>query len=328
MAKIAAALRDRGTPAEEVRETNMAWVFLTRDAVFKAKKPVRSALSDCRSLRARRDACNEELRLNRRLAPDVYLGLSRLTRLQGGSFAIDGDGATAEWLVHMRRLEAARFLDQAIRSGDATPGEIAAAADRLTRFHAGAARPPIGHFRYLGRYRHEIQELRHLLNEPPFQEFAPHLDRLAELLDQFLADDIGLILSRLDDGHVVDGHGDLRPEHVWLGPPVLIIDCLEGSADHRALDPYEEYATLAMECAALGARGVQEVLFERAAMVLGPVPPPRLIAFYTVFRATLRTRQALAHLLDPTPRTPEKWVPQAARYLALAEEAALSLEGG
>lgn len=326
VAAVAEMLRDStGAPAE-VRETSMAWVFLTPALAYKMKKPIRRNSIDFTSLDLRHDACAGEVRLNRRLAADVYLGLSRLARDRDGTLALDGPGATLEWLVRMRRLSDAGFLDRRLEAGTITEAGIDAVAERLARFHRTrrAEHPPAES--YLGRYRENIGETRDLLGEPPFAQAAPRLARLTALLARVLDEEPALLLSRLHAGRVVEGHGDLRPEHVWLGPPIRVIDCLELARLFRLLDPFEEYATLAMECAALGADRVGPRLRAVACRRLDDDPGDRLWAFYTAYRATFRARQALAHLLDPAPRTPGKWPPQAERYLAAAERAAAILE--
>lgn len=326
VAAVAALLRGSSGAPVDVRETSMAYVFLTPALAYKMKKPVRRNSFDFTHLDRRHDACAGEVRLNRRLAADVYLGLSRLARDRDGTLALDGPGATVEWLVRMRRLADAGFLDHRLACGDASGDDIDAVADRLARFHRTrpAEHPSVES--YLGRYRETIRETRDLLGAAPFAEAAPRLARLTALLARVLEEEPALLLRRLRMERVVEGHGDLRPEHVWLGPPVQIIDCLELARLFRLLDPFEEYATLAMECAALGADWVGRRLRKAARQRLQDDSGDRLWAYYTAHRATFRARQALAHLLDPAPRTPGKWQPQAERYLAEAERAAAILE--
>lgn len=327
-AKIAAveAALSHDAPVERC-ETSMAWVFLTADHAYKMKKPIRRRIFDFRTLEQRRHACAEEIRLNRRLAQDVYIGLSRLVRAPDGTLSLDGEGEdTVEWLVRMRRLPDRRFLDRALMDRTATEVDVKAVADRLARFHRSLSPTPLSPHAYLARYRSDLEETRSLLAEAPFAETAPQFTRLVALLEGVLDEQPDLLLGRLTARRIVEGHGDLRPEHVWLGPPVLIIDCLEAVRDFRLLDPFEEYATLAMECAILGADWVGPRLYRELFDQLGDRPDARLRAFYTAHRATLRARQALAHLLDTAPRTPEKWRPQAHLYLREAEAAAAILE--
>lgn len=325
-ATIRAALEDTLRTDVELRETSMAWVFLTPDHVYKMKRPVHRRFFDFRSLEARHHACDEELRLNRRLAPDVYLGLSRLTRTAAGAVTLDGTGETVEWFVRMRRLPEARFLDHALALGTATERDIEAVAATLAGFHAATPVVRPGPRAFLERYREDLDETRAALADGPFRQHSDIFDRLLNALETVLADETDLLLDRLDRGRVREGHGDLRPEHVWLGPPVLIIDCLEAARALRLLDPFEEYATLAMECGVLGADWVGPLLLARVSAALGDWPGDRLLAFYTTHRATLRARQALAHLLVSSPRTPERWRPLAERYLAAAARAAAILE--
>ncbi|SPH18805.1 hypothetical protein DEA8626_02350 [Defluviimonas aquaemixtae] len=326
-AKIDAVERALGPNAPvERRETSMAWVFLTADRAYKMKKPIRRRIFDFSTTDLRRHACSEELRLNRRLAPDVYLGLSQLKRALGGVLSLDGEGETVEWLVRMRRLPDARFLDRALANGAVTEADIIAIARRLTRFHQSLPPEVPSSNEYLSRFQSDLEETRSFLPKKSFADEASRFERLTALLASVLAMEPGLLLTRLTDRRVVEGHGDLRPEHVWLGPPVLIIDCLEAARGLRLLDPFEEYATLAMECATIDEDWVGKLLFREATKRMDDRPDARLSAFYTAHRATLRARQALAHLLDPTPRTPAKWRPLARRYLVEAERAAAILE--
>jgi aminoglycoside phosphotransferase family enzyme len=133
-------------------------------------------------------------------------------------------------------------------------------------------------------------------------------------------------LRRLDSGRVVEGHGDLRPEHICLGPVPQIIDCLEFRADLRSLDPVDELAFLAMECERIGAHGVEQVLFRRYRLRTHDSPPPELMNFYKVIGALVRARIAILHLQESPVRDPAKWPKRAAEYLAIATRASQHLD--
>jgi aminoglycoside phosphotransferase family enzyme len=130
-----------------------------------------------------------------------------------------------------------------------------------------------------------------------------------------------MLADRVAEGRIVEGHGDLRPEHVCLEDPPVIIDCLEFAPALRLVDPFEELCFLSMECAVLDARWIGKMLVERLSAELKDLPAQPMLGFYTAARAVLRARQALAHLLAPSPRTPEKWLPLAGRYLDEAKGA-------
>lgn len=325
VAFLSAPETHQGVDRVEARETRMAWVFLAGDRVLKLKKPVRYPFLDYSTVEKRHRVCADEVRLNRRLAPDVYLGLSRLTVERDGALAIDGDGPVADWLVVMRRLPDALMLDQAIRTGTATPGRLAAVGERLARFYRDLQPVPVAPDTYLSRFTRVLAENRRVFGHSAFNTAGSRGADISRRLQSLLTSEPEIVMDRAAARRIVEGHGDLRPEHVCLSDPPVIIDCLEFSRDLRLLDPFDELGYLTMECAALGAAWVRAALIDPCAELLQDRPTVRLMDFYTAYRATFRARQALAHLLDPHPRTPAKWIPQAVRYLEEAEAAAASL---
>ena len=121
--------------------------------------------------------------------------------------------------------------------------------------------------------------------------------------------------QRVEGGHILEGHGDLRPEHVFLGPPPQIIDCLEFEREFRILDLADDLALLAMECDRLGAFRIGEALFRIPAMAGAPAD---LIAFYKSYRAALRAKLAIWHLKDDSVTDHAAWIDRASDYMALA----------
>jgi aminoglycoside phosphotransferase family enzyme len=311
--------------AVEARETHMSWVFLTDQFAWKLKKPVLHPFLDYRSLDQRRRFCEAELRLNRRLAPDVYLAVVPLLRREDGHLTLRGPGEVVDWLVQMRRLPARLLLDAALESGGASRVAVARAAEHLAAFYRSAPPVAVPEAEYLHRFQHELALNRVTLHDGAYG--LPHDAPAAILgaLDAFLAEEREQILAPLRAGRIVEGHGDLRPEHVFLGEPPAVIDCLEFDRALRLLDPFEEIAFLAMECRLIGGAWAGGIFLRRVAAALGGPPSGRLFAFYTAFRACLRARLSVAHLQEPEPREPAKWRPRALRYLTQAEAACARL---
>ncbi|WP_349371326.1 hypothetical protein [Salinarimonas sp.] len=303
-----------------VIETTLSFVFLAGPRVYKLKKPLVSSVFDFSTLEKREADCRAEAALNARLAEGVYLGVVPLTRGPGG-LAIGGEGETVDWLVAMRRLPANRMLDRVIRAGRVTRGEIATLGERLAAFYARAQRPRVDPAHYPARFARQISEARMLLAEPVVADarapFAAALGRF----EARLAADRPLLEARALEGALVDGHGDLRPEHVCLTDPIAIFDCLEFSDALRIVDPLDEIAYLALECRRLGAPAVGPAVEAAVAERLGDDAPPRLVALYTAARALLRARQCLAHLLPRRKRRARAWRPLTRTYLSIAEEA-------
>jgi aminoglycoside phosphotransferase family enzyme len=306
--------------AVEVRETHMSWIFLTGSLVYKLKKPVRRPFLDLTTSDKRRYNCEEELRLNRRLAGDIYLRVLPLRVDQRGKPTLGAGGEIVDWLVEMKQLPAGDMLDERIRRGRVVDTDIVAVADRLAAFYQ--AEPPqiADGIAYIQHIRTESRINRGFLLQPRFgldgAETVAVLDRLDALMQRWSA----AIHERIVQGQIVEGHGDLRPEHVCLMHPPRIIDCLEFDRHMRLLDPYDEVGYLGLECAFMGAGWIRPLLLARLEETIGHKPDPRLLATYAAFRATMRARICLAHLIDPNPMEPGRWPDEARRYMALAAE--------
>jgi len=307
----------------DVRETHMSWVFLTEREVFKLKKPVSYPHLDFSTLEKRRANCEAEVQLNRRLAEDVYLGVLALRRDARGKLALGGDGEIIDWLVHMKRLPEADMLDRRIQGGRCTQADIERLADLLGGFYAARPEVPDGEA-FIIHLNAEQPINRSVLEAPdlPFRDAAaPLLDALDDAREQLRP----ALEARIAAGAMVEGHGDLRPEHVCLNDTPKIIDCLEFNRRMRIIDPFDEINYLGLECEVEGAVWIRPQLLSRLEAHIGARPEPELMALYGTFRMLLRARLSAAHLLEDHIREPEKWSPQTFRYLELAEREAVSL---
>lgn len=312
----------------DVCETHMSYVFLTETDAYKLKKPVRYPFLDFSTLVAREESCRAEVALNRRLAPDVYLGVTALTQTLDGRLALGGDGAVVDWLVRMRRLPAERMLDRLIVAQRLQPHDLTALADRLADFYATAARLDITPAHFVAGLEREHRANMALLAAPQFDLDRSELAAIDAALGHFFAAGRARLHARVAAGRVVEGHGDLRPEHVCLTDPPRVIDCLEFNRELRLVDWADEIAFLGLECALLGAPWVAATLRDPIAHRLHDTVPTALTAFYTALRACLRARLAVAHLLEPEPRDGARWLPRARAYLRLAHAACGDLVAG
>ena len=314
-------------PAENMarRETHMSWVFLAGARVYKLKKPVQFPYLDFSTLARREAACRAELVLNRRLAPDVYEAVVALVRTPQG-LAIGGEGEIVDWLVVMRRLDESQTLEHALAAGDLADQELDRLVATLVSFYRSADRvfvSPAGHLSY---WRRSLAYNRRILLDRRFDLSGGLVRRIDTAQRRFLVEKSELIADRVRGRHIVDGHGDLRPEHIWLGNSVRIIDCLEFNPALRAVDPLDEIAYLCIECERLGGADASAYIKRRALRALPNGAAEALFVFYRCYRATLRARLAIAHLLEPNPRTPEKWPRLTRTYLELAAADARLLE--
>lgn len=300
-------------------ETHRSWVFLTDRHAFKLKKPLEDSVADFRTLDARRRACEEEVRINQRLAPAVYLGVVALTAEPDTGLMLGGQGPIVEWLIHMRRLPGDQMLDVSIARGIVPTADLRRVARVLARFYRDSPPLTLAPADFRAHLRHEMDLNLNALTAPdaglPTARARPicarqlrFLDINAELFDQ-----------RLADGRIVDGHGDLRPQHVCLLPEPVIFDSLEFNARLRIVDAADELSFLGLECERLGAPYVAPILFEAYTRLVGDEPPPRLLDFYRAYRATMWARLSVSRTRALPPPAWGKWLDRAGAYLALAE---------
>jgi aminoglycoside phosphotransferase family enzyme len=206
-------------------QTHMSWVFLTARNAYKLKKPVRQDYLDFSSLSAREHYCREELRLNQRLAPGVYLDVVPLRRDARGELRMAGPGETVEWLVKMRRLPAERMLDRMIRSGTVQDARITELGEVLESFYRDAPRAALSSAEYVANCRAAVALNLRLLGDPRFDLDAGAPQRVHAALLALIERDAASFGARA--ARIVEAHGDLRPEHICLNSPPVIYDRLE-----------------------------------------------------------------------------------------------------
>jgi aminoglycoside phosphotransferase family enzyme len=310
---------DRPHKVEAV-ETHMSWVFLTENYAYKLKKPVRYEFLDFSTIDARHHDCEEEIRLNRRLARDVYIGLLPLTADADGNMVLGGDKTAIDWLVKMRRLPTEKMLDNAIKTQSVNETEITRFALMLARFYKGSPSIEISPSEYKQRFEAEIQDNLRILTTPAYglPIDLPPVVCAAQL--EFLKRESELFGGRVNEGRIIEAHGDLRPEHICLETEPVIIDSLEFKREFRILDPADELSFLALECERLGAPPfVTNLIFETYSRITSDTPPEKLVYFYKSCRAGLRAKLAIWHLRDPKLQDISKWLILARKYLDLAD---------
>jgi aminoglycoside phosphotransferase family enzyme len=273
---------------------------------------------DFSTLEARERDCLEEVRLNRRLAANVYYGVVPLTVDPQSTLQLAGNGETIDWLVKMRRLPAARMLDYAIARGTVREADVRNVGTVLTRFYTQLPSVVITPATYRQRLARDIQANRRELALPTYALPLALVESVLTVQLAFLEREPGLFDRRVQAGKIVEAHGDLRPEHICLEEPPVIIDCLEFNRNLRLLDTVSELAFLALECERLGAPQVGDAVLDTYSRATGDRPPERLLAFYKSYHAGMRAKIAVWHLKEAHVRQPTTWIDKAKHYLQLA----------
>jgi uncharacterized protein len=279
--------------------THISWVFLTDHDVWKVKRPVDYAFLDYTTLERRQHFCHEEVRLNRRLAPDVYLGVVPIRRGPAGP-TLTGDGPIVDYAVHMRRLPDAASADALLRSGALTHDHLWLVATTLARFYA--ASPATAHYGAVETIGANVTE--------NFDQVRPFVGRFlsAATFDAVRDWQVGFLKrhadrfqARIDRDRVRDGHGDLRLEHVYFeGPTPLVLDCIEFNERFRMGDVASDAGFLAMELDARARPDLAASFLGRFALESNDYDLYDVVGFYLSYRAWVRAKVAAFLAADPS----------------------------
>ena len=304
--------------AVEVHQTHISVVFLAGPFAYKIKKPVDLGFLDFSTLEKRKHFCEEEVRLNRRLAPHVYLGILPIASssplpsggegpgVRGLNFG--GAGPAIEWAVQMKRLPNDATIESRLERDAVTPAQLSTLAERLAEFHRNAdANERIAAFGRFEIVAHNARE--------NFTQAAPLVgatvspgvfERVRVLTETFLSRLHDLIESRANRGVPRDTHGDLHLDHVYLFPgetppnDLVIIDCIEFTDRFRFADPVADVAFLAMDLSFHGRRDLARIVTDRYFQITGDNEGRRLLPFYSAYRAVIRAKVKGMELHDPT----------------------------
>jgi uncharacterized protein len=270
-------------PWAELRESHSAVVLLAGDRAYKLKKPVSLGFLDYGTRSAREAACRREVELNRRLAPDVYLGVGTMPEPASGQ---------GEPVVVMRRMPEHRRLSTLAAAGEVADDDLRRIARTLAAFHAGAERSPqitveggrdALRERWLANFR-QARAFHQLLGAAAVRE----VERLAL---RFLAGRGRLLDLRQAQSRVVDGHGDLLADDIFCLPDgPRLLDCLEFDDRLRYVDQLDDVAFLAMDLERLGAPGAAAELLHRYLEFSGDPAPASLVHHYVAYRAFVRAK--------------------------------------
>jgi aminoglycoside phosphotransferase family enzyme/predicted kinase len=280
-------------PADRVElvETHISWVLLAGDRVYKIKKPVNLGFLDFTTLALRRRFCQDEVRLNRRLTSDIYLGV---VEIKGSAEAprFEGRGPTLEVAVVMRRLPAERMLDRLVRENAAPAALLDGIGTMVARFHAAAdTGGEIDELGGIEAIRQNWQE-----NFAQTDSVGPELlpddtrRRVREYVGVYLEREAPRFAARVAAGRSRDCHGDLQAQHVCCVEPVQIFDCIEFNHRFRFGDVAGEIAFLAMDLERLGRADLAIRFLNAYLEENGDYEAVPLLDFYRAYRAWVRAK--------------------------------------
>ncbi|HYN50077.1 MAG TPA: AAA family ATPase [Thermoleophilaceae bacterium] len=276
----------------KVVETHISWVFLAADRAYKLRKPVVFPFLDYGTLERRRHMCEEEVRLGRRLAPNVYVGVRPLLKGDTGWTLGEAGAKGSEYVVEMRRFDERLTLAALQRAGAVDAATMRAVAARVAAFHEAATPASPGSF--------DPEAVAATVSEN-FSTLIPYelvlgqatLAGAHRFAVAFLHAHSGLIERRTEQGFVRDCHGDLRAEHVLVeNDGVAVFDPVEFDPSLREIDVSAELAFLVMDLMDVGAEDLADTLIREYEAAGGDPGGRPLLYFYAAYRALVRAKVA------------------------------------
>lgn len=323
----------------ELVQTHISWVFIAGDDVYKVKKPVNFGFLDFTTLEKRKFYCEEELRLNRRLAPSIYLDVLPITRDRLGRLSFGEEEDIVDYAVHMKRLPLDRMLKVLLARDEMTDGTMEAVAGKIAQFHrtaqTGGAIDEMG----------TIRTIRHN-NEENFAQTEKYIDVtipayqhsfIREYVERFLDVHKLLLEKRVAQHKIRDCHGDLHLEHICIADDIIVFDCIEFNERFRFADVAAEVAFLTMDLDYNGYHRHSDV-FERSYLnESGDTDMTALLNFYRCYYAYVRgkvtgfrldQKELPDHELEAIKQMASKYFDLAYTYAARLEKPALILTAG
>jgi uncharacterized protein len=303
-------------------QTHISYLLMAGAFVYKFKKPVDFGFINFSSLERRAHYCREEVRLNRRLCPDIYLDLVRVTREQDG-YALNKTGETVEFGVKMIRMPQEKMMDRVIAQGKLSKGHLEDIIATLVPFYERAD---------TGQFLDDNGEA-----DAVGTSITDNLEQTKRFIgckslssDQFLRierffrlslDKTDVFNRRVKAGRIRDCHGDLHSANICLDGPVHIFDCIEFSEQLRFLDVASDVAFLAMDLDYHGLRELSEYFIERFVSVSGDHGLKDILNFYKCYRAHVRGKVCMLTSIDASlsPPIANDWKKRARGYFKLAE---------
>lgn len=284
-----AAWPDEGGKVE-LRQSHISYLLFTPQFVYKIKKPVDFGFLDFTTLEARRFYCEEEVRLNRRLAPGVYIGVVGITGAEGGRHLVGGEGEPIEYAVKMKRLSEEDCLERLLAEGRADNALMGRIARALAAFHAAAETGGrVSGFGSLDIIRKNTGE--------NFEQAAPFvgkalgrglLARIKDYTERFTEANRALFERRVQEGFIRDCHGDIHCEHIFAPDGIEIIDCIEFNERFRFSDAVADSAFLSMDLDRKGRPDLARAFDDAYFAASGDREGPGLLNFYKCYRAFVR----------------------------------------
>lgn len=292
----------------ELLQTHISFVFIAGDYVYKVKKPVNFGFLDFTTLEKRQFYCEEELRLNKRLAPNIYLDVAPITRDEQGRLALDGSKDVVDYAVRMKKIPQDTMLKNLLARGKADAQIMDAVAQKIARFHqeaeTGGVIDEMGSIKTIRRNHEEnfAQTEKYVDVTIPAYQYR----FIKDYVERFLDVKKPLLEKRIADHKIRDCHGDLHLEHICIADEIIVFDCIEFNDRFRMSDVAAEVAFLTMDLDYNGYPSQAQEFAQAYLKYSGDADMCSLLNFYRCYYAYVRGK-VISFRLD------QKEIPEAER---------------
>ncbi len=305
----------------DMLQTHISYLFIAGEYVYKVKKPVNFGFLDYSTLEKRKFYCGQEIKLNSRLSPEIYLGVSEIVSCKS-ILSLDGKGKIEEYAIKMSRLPPDMMMDRMIFDKRIDRAIIKKIADKLAAFHQSAdVNSDISKFGDIEIILKNANE--NFLQTDKFIGISLTQDEYNLIKDfshKFIDNNKPILKKRVDENKIKDCHGDLRTEHICISDKIYIFDCIEFNDRFRYGDVASEVAFLAMDLDFLGEAPLSRYFVDSYIEISGDTDIYKIINFYKCYRAYVRGKVESFQLNDPNiqPKEKEKSLNSARGHFKLA----------
>lgn len=297
-------------------QTHISWVFLTGEYVYKIKKPVNFSFLDFSTLEKRKFYCEEEIRLNKRLAPEIYLEVVPIAYNEG-NFEFGKEGEEIEFALKLKELPQENKMDKLIKENKVTEEQIKEIAKIIVEFHSRIEVIKDKTYNSPEMLKEQIDDLAGVKETVEKAcGMGEKIDFILEKCVKFIEENKELLRKRQEDGKIKECHGDLHTGNIFLLDKPIIFDCIEFSKDFRYGDTIGEVGFMAMDLDAQGKKEFSNIFIEEYIRLSKDSEVSKLLNLYKCYRANVRAKvAALGYMQSPSEENKKNII----KYLELAE---------
>lgn len=307
-----------------LKETHISWIVLTDNFAFKIKRPVKFSFLDFSSIDKRKFYCQQEIKLNRRTAPEMYLGVVSITNQMAGMAKENEEKEVIDYAVQMKRMDNNLEMDKMLANDEVSENHIDKLAEKIARFHKKirVLKNAFATLKFQERFA-DIQTVSTFLSEKSGAEWETRISESVEKSFNYLNSIRNLSNHRVITGFHKNCHGDLNASNIFLYDDPVIFDCIEFNSDYRRIDVLNDIAFLCVDLDFFGKQDLSERLYKKYLGYYGleeDHESRRLFIYYKGYRASVRAKVTLLNIKENPGSEDETNLEDAKKYILMMEE--------